>query len=84
MEKAVAASGYKGFDGVVSPTGEHQTYGIAYATLVVPLVKAVQEQQLKIEAQGKNAAGYQEQIDQLKKEIEVLKKLLTEKQQNGN
>jgi hypothetical protein len=84
MEKAVNASGYTGFDAVTVPQGEHQTYGIAYATLVVPLVKAVQEQQAKIEAQEKHASTYQEQIQQLKKEIEALKRLVTEKSATGN
>lgn len=67
MEKAVIASGYKGFDAVSVPGGENQTYGIAYATLVVPLIKSVQEQQ--------------EEITELKKQVEALKKLLNKNTQ---
>ncbi|HNK29425.1 MAG TPA: tail fiber domain-containing protein [Ferruginibacter sp.] len=84
MEKAVSASGYKGFDAVSVPAGDHQTYGIAYATLVVPLVKAVQEQQAKIEALERNTAAGRELIEQLQKEIEGLKKMVNEKTTAGN
>ncbi len=84
MEKAVFASGYKGFDGITVPQGEHQAYGIAYATLVVPLVKAVQQQQVKIEALERNTAAGRELIEQLQKEIEGLKKMVNEKTTAGN
>ena len=45
---------------VHTPTNPTDNYSIAYGELVVPLVKAVQEQQ--------------KMIDELKKEIEALKK----------
>jgi len=47
------------FSGVDAPKNDKDLYGIRYAEFVVPLVKAIQEQQI--------------QIEQLKKEIEVLK-----------
>jgi trimeric autotransporter adhesin len=47
------------FDGLHAPAGENGYYTLAYSTFVVPLVKAVQEQQ--------------QMIDDLKKEIDKLK-----------
>ena len=47
------------FSGVDAPKNDNDTYGLRYAQFVVPLVKAVQEQQQEIEL--------------LKKEIQILK-----------
>ena len=47
------------FNGVVSPKNEASVYGLKYSSFVVPLVKAVQEQQ--------------EMIKELREEIEILK-----------
>ncbi|MHC1774996.1 MAG: tail fiber domain-containing protein [Lentimicrobium sp.] len=60
------------FSGVISPAQENGLYSIRYAEFVVPLVKAIQEQQAIIEQQ-------QEEIDKLKKltaEIEELKSII--------
>jgi len=59
VEAAAKALNYD-FDGVEVPENETQTYRLSYSQFVVPLVKAVQEQQ--------------EQIEALKAEIELLKK----------
>ena len=48
VELAAKASGYN-FSGVHAPEGETDTYGVSYYQFVVPLVKAVQEQQEMIE-----------------------------------
>ncbi|HNU89720.1 MAG TPA: tail fiber domain-containing protein, partial [Ferruginibacter sp.] len=56
--KAAREAGYE-FDGIVVPRNSKETYGLAYSQFVVPLVKAVQEQQ--------------KQIDDLKKQIAELK-----------
>jgi hypothetical protein len=58
VEQAARESGYD-FSGVDRPQNENDFYGLRYAEFVVPLVKAVQEQQVIIE--------------ELKKEIEALK-----------
>jgi hypothetical protein len=58
VEQAANNAGYN-FSGVVKPANDHDTYALSYSEFVVPLVKAVQEQQ--------------KMIDDLKKEIEVLK-----------
>ena len=60
VESAAKESNYD-FSGVKAPVNENKPYSISYAEFVVPLVKAVQEQQLVIE--------------ELKKEIEELKSL---------
>jgi hypothetical protein len=62
VEKAAKELGFD-FSGVDKPQDEtKQTYALRYSSFVVPLVKAVQEQQVMIE--------------NLKKEIEELKKLM--------
>ncbi len=58
VEQAALGIGYD-FDGVVKPQNEHDHYRLSYSSFVVPLIKAVQEQQREIEA--------------LKREIEFLK-----------
>ncbi len=65
VEKAAHEIGYD-FDGVHAPAGKHDPYSLAYSQFVVPLVKAVQEQQLEIERQKK-------EIELLKAEVEKLK-----------
>ncbi len=52
VEEAAKASGYN-FSGVYTPKDKTDTYGVSYYQFVVPLVKAVQEQQQMIEAQQK-------------------------------
>lgn len=50
VEQAAMSVGYD-FSGVHAPQNEHDHYALAYAEFVVPLVKAVQEQQAMIEEQ---------------------------------
>ena len=59
VEQAAKELGYD-FSGVDKPKNQNDLYGLRYAEFVVPIVKAMQEQQ-KI-------------IEDLKKEIEELKK----------
>jgi len=66
VETAAKETGYD-FSGVDKPKNENDLYGLRYAEFVVPLVKAVQEQQAIIRLQ-------QSQIDELKKAINQLKK----------
>lgn len=53
VEQAAQDSGYD-FDGVVKPAHDKDHYRISYASFVVPLVKAVQEQQQMINALTKS------------------------------
>src|SRR5258705_13957924 len=48
VEKAAMASGYD-FSGIIKPKTEQEHYSLSYESFVVPLVKAVQEQQAVIE-----------------------------------
>jgi hypothetical protein len=48
VEQAANASGYE-FSGITAPGNEHELYTLSYETFVVPLVKAVQEQQAIID-----------------------------------
>jgi trimeric autotransporter adhesin len=66
VERAANKSGFK-FDGLVVPKNENETYSLSYAQFVVPLVKAVQEQQRIMEEQ-------QRKIERLEKLVDVLKK----------
>ena len=68
VEAAAKKAGYN-FSGIDAPKNEKDLYGLRYSEFVVPLVKAVQEQQAIIEKQ-------QLQIDELKKEIEAIKEKL--------
>jgi len=58
VELAAFDAGYD-FDGVIKPQNENDHYRLSYSSFVVPLIKAVQEQQVM--------------IDTLQKEIETLK-----------
>ena len=87
VEAAAQKVGFD-FDGVSTPQNETDLYSIRYAEFVVPLVKAMQEQQaiiteLKATAEGQQATinGQQAKIDQQKsdyllmlKRIEALEK----------
>ena len=68
VEQAAQDVGFD-FHGIVKPYDENGTYALRYAEFVVPLVKAMQEQQSIIEAQ-------QEELVTLRKEIEAIKTLL--------
>ncbi|TMI79425.1 MAG: SlyX family protein [Bacteroidetes bacterium] len=65
VEKSAKELGFN-FSGIDAPKNQNDVYGLRYSEFVVPLVKAVQEQQAIIEKQ-------QQQIDDLKKELEGMK-----------
>jgi len=64
VEKTAQQLGYD-FSGVDAPRNEKDVYALRYADFVVPLVKAVQEQQIIIDNQNKK-------IEELVKRIESL------------
>jgi hypothetical protein len=64
VERTTKQMGYD-FDGVNAPRNETDHYSLSYASFVVPLVKAVQEQQTIIEQQNKK-------IDTLEKRLAAL------------
>ncbi len=81
VEDAASSIGFN-FSGVDKPENEKSLWGLRYSEFVVPLVKAVQEQQVMIEnltSQNKilkeNAADFKQENNQLK---EAFKKLESE------
>lgn len=68
VERAANEVGFD-FHGVVKPTNANDIYALRYAEFVVPLVKAMQEQQDIIETQS-------EEIKTLRQEIKQIKLLL--------
>jgi len=49
VEEAIRETGFSSFDAVHAPTNETDTYSLGYAEFVVPLVKAMQELNNKVE-----------------------------------
>lgn len=65
VEQAAQAVGYN-FSGVDKPQHDRDLYGLRYAEFVVPLVKAVQEQQAIITQLQNQLQEQQQQINSLK------------------
>ncbi|MEM9928834.1 MAG: tail fiber domain-containing protein, partial [Bacteroidota bacterium] len=90
VEEVAKALGYQ-FNGIIRPQSENDHYQLSYATFVVPLVQAVQEQQELIKAlQAENArltqdnAAQQTQLDQLgslQHRLQALENLLNQQTQ---
>jgi len=68
VEQAAKKTGYN-FSGVVAPNKEQQHYSLSYDAFVVPLVKAIQEQQQIISDQNKKIEALQEEIKEIKRMI---------------
>jgi trimeric autotransporter adhesin len=68
VERAAKMTGYD-FDGLKVPKTEREYYSLSYSSFVVPLVKAVQEQEGVIQQQ-------QQRIDDLTKQVEELRKMI--------
>jgi hypothetical protein len=66
VEQAAKDASYD-FSGVDKPKNKNDFYGLRYAEFVVPLVKAVQEQQKIITEQQQTTRGQQQMIEELKK-----------------
>ena len=66
VEQAALSAGYD-FDGVQKPRNEQELYSVSYSSFVVPLVKALQEQQQIIVQLQKEMLKLQTEIEQLKK-----------------
>lgn len=66
VEKAAQQLGFD-FSGIDKPKNANDYYGLRYGEFTVPLVKAVQELNAKVEVLMKIIEGQQEQIEGLKK-----------------
>jgi len=75
VEKASLETGFN-FSGVDKPRNEYGVYGLRYAEFVVPLVKAVQEQQQQIEELKNTNTEQQKIIDALLKRMEKIELIL--------
>jgi trimeric autotransporter adhesin len=73
VEKTANDLGYN-FSGVDKPKDENGMYGLRYAEFVVPLVKAMQEQQHQIEILNKQNNTSKQIIDELRKRLDELEK----------
>jgi len=68
VEKAANELGFE-FSGIDKPKNEKDYYGLRYAEFTVPLVKAVQEQQLQIEQLKNENKALKEEINKIKKSL---------------
>ncbi len=75
QEVAQAADkvGYN-FNGVHKPESENDNYGLTYGHFVVPLVKALQEQQQQIQAKEAAITNLQAQVNQLLQRLDQLER----------
>ena len=71
VEQAANEVGYD-FDGVQRPKNEGDHYTLGYSTFVVPLVKAVQEQQEQLVSQQRIIAAQQQAIEHLENRMKAL------------
>lgn len=75
VEQAANASGYD-FSGIIRPKTEQDHYSLSYDAFVVPLVKAMQEQQQILLQQNKKLKEQDEKLISLQAQLDQLKKLL--------
>ena len=73
VEKAANDLGYR-FSGVDVPKDAQGLYGLRYADFVVPMVKAMQEQQVIMETQEKKIQVLDKEMEQLKTQVAQLLK----------
>jgi uncharacterized coiled-coil protein SlyX len=71
VEEAAQQSGFQ-FSGLNKPSSRKEFYSLSYESFVVPLVKAVQEQQEIITEQENNITQQKKRIDQLEKDLSSL------------
>ena len=72
VEKAANTVGYN-FSGILRPQTPEDHYSLSYEAFVVPLVKAVQEQQQAITEQNKKIAELQQQLKEIKQLLQASK-----------
>lgn len=75
VEKAATVSGYN-FSGIIKPQTEQEHYSLSYESFVVPLVKAMQEQQQIISEQQKKIQQQEKKLSDLAQQIVEIKEQL--------
>ncbi|HTE08167.1 MAG TPA: hypothetical protein VK628_05355, partial [Flavitalea sp.] len=68
------AAAHYNFSGINTPANDSEHYSLSYESFVVPLVKAIQDQQVVIKTLNERNQKQQKQIDLLFGEIQSLKK----------
>lgn len=71
VEQAAKETGYN-FSGIITPGNDREHYSLSYESFVVPLVKAVQEQQMLIDIQKEKMLLQQQKIELLEQELKSL------------
>lgn len=66
VEKAAAASGYN-FSGIIKPRNDQEHYSLSYESFVVPMVKAIQELNKKLDEVKAENESLRKEIKQLQK-----------------
>ena len=72
VEQAAQEAGYD-FSGLTKPKGDNGLYSLSYAQFVVPLVKAVQEQQEVIQSLKNENHALQSKMNRLVVELEAIR-----------
>ena len=80
VEKVIAEIGFTSFDAVHVPTSEHDNYSLGYSLFVVPLVKAVQEQQAIIENLENGNKSKDTKIQSLEERLNRLEKIVQQRE----
>jgi hypothetical protein len=75
VEQAANEAGYN-FSGIIAPGQQQRYYGLSYEVFVVPLVKAMQEQQQLINNQQKAMQDQNKKIADLQQQLNEMKVLL--------
>ncbi|MCS7018778.1 MAG: tail fiber domain-containing protein, partial [Bernardetiaceae bacterium] len=79
VEQAMRESGYTNFPGIDIPRNEKEVYTLRYGDFIIPLIKAVQEQQQIIEQQNQAIQLLETQVHKLQhveSELHQIKNLL--------
>jgi len=89
VEQAAKESGFD-FPGIDVPKNDKEVYSLRYVDFLMPMVKAIQEQQTTIENlqtindnQQSTIDNQQKEIESLKSELQELRKLIIEKQKTN-
>ncbi|WP_448530304.1 tail fiber domain-containing protein, partial [Raineya sp.] len=69
VHQAMKESGYTHFTGIDVPKNEKEVYSLRYVDFIMPMIKAIQEQQKLIENQKQEIAKMKAEIEAIKNEL---------------
>jgi predicted nuclease with TOPRIM domain len=70
VDQALYEIGWLDFPGIDRPKSDDELYSLRYGDFVIPLIKAVQEQQQMIDAQKQQIATLQKENEELKARLQ--------------